>query len=203
MLKNDRTPINYLQDWPSHYYEIPSAEEKRTHLKAVLLKQPESAEDTFRMELLEKRFFTLSKDGSTDAFLHAFTMLGASAAAGVSFLQKKFRKKELFTYIDLLVLSEFEQRPDWEQNILVAEWEDFALGYLFSCFDSKSYRSTLFGMIPMKDHNVAKKLASEIKLITKEYPGIFGMEDVFRPLYQCFETVYFQKIENAKSHWNP
>lgn len=203
MLKNDHTPINYLQDWPSHYYEIPTVEEKKAYLKAVLLKQPDSAEDLFRMKLLEKRFFTLSKDGSADAFLHAFTMLGASAAAGVSFLQKKLRKKELLAYMDLLFLTGFEQRPDWEQNILVTEWKDFALGYLLSCFDSKSYRSTLFGMIPMKDHTVARKLASEIKLITKEYPGIFGMEEGFRPLYECFEIVYFQKIEDAKSHWNP
>lgn len=203
MLKKETAAqIDYLSDWPSHYYEIPSAEEKKKYLDMILEKEPDSAADIFRLEILKKRFFTLTEDGHIDAFLHAFTMIGASAAAGIPFFQKRQRKKELEQYMELLWLTGFGDRTETEQKILTMEWEDFVFRYLISCFDSKAYRSTIFGMIPAKDPAVARKLAKEIKSVIRDYPARLGMEREFDPLYRCFERVYCERVEDAGEYWD-
>ena len=96
ILKKDATPqINYLEDWPLHYYEIESIDERRSLLAKAIKEERNIPEDTYRMKLLEKRY---GKSGKNDAFMRAW-MINASGSAGISFLNKRHLQKELKQYM--------------------------------------------------------------------------------------------------------
>ena len=87
--ENNKRDINFLEDWPLHYYELPSGIERIKALNEAAVQGICTDLDEYRKIMCEKRFFAKNDKGTTDAFLNAWMMIKASAAAGVSFLQKK------------------------------------------------------------------------------------------------------------------
>lgn len=202
LLRKDAGPqIDYLEDWPIHYYEIESATEKQAQLAIAIEKQLDPQSDFYRKKLLEKRYFSLNKNGNADAFMHAWMMIKASAATGVSFFTKKKLERELLSYMDELCLYHYEPEAPEEKKILLDEWNDFARQFIASCVGSRTYCSTLFGFVPVKDAVVAKKLAEEIELVTGRYPAQLGHAEAFLPLREIFIHNYCQMIENGQSYW--
>ena len=161
LLKNQKEDTtDYTKDWPARYYDIPTGTLRREHLKRAKAEGFAVPADSYREMLCERRFFSEKKDGTVDGFFRAWTMIKASAAAGVSFFQKKRQKKELLTYMKDLCLSPDDLLPESADAVLIEEWQDFARGLISSCTGSKAYCSTLFGFVPIKNAKVAEKLAS-------------------------------------------
>lgn len=141
-------------------------------------------------------------DGKSDYFMRAWMMIRASGASGISIFNKKHLKKELKQYMQDLCLSDYTLRTPAEKELLSSEWEDFA-GTLFStCAESKAYCSTLFGLIPIKDASVARKLAEEIDFVTRIYPAALSCEDEFLPFRNIMVQCYCTRIENGSVYWN-
>lgn len=88
--KEDTT--DYTKDWPARYYDIPTGTLRREHLKRAKAEGFAVPADSYREMLCERRFFP-KKDGTVDGFFRAWTMIKASAAAGVSFSRKSVRKR--------------------------------------------------------------------------------------------------------------
>lgn len=194
---------DFLQDWPLHYYELPTAAERILALDEAARQGLSTDLDEYRRALCEKRFFSKNKEGTTDAFMNAWMMIKASAAAGVSFLQRKRLKRELEEYMDILCLTGFDSEN--EKSLLARrdEWTDFAKRFIHSCTDSKAYCSTLFGFVPIKDSVIAEKIASEILLVTEQYPSRLGYAAEFAPLREVMCTTYCQMIHNGESYLHP
>ena len=113
LLKNQKEDTtDYTKDWPARYYDIPTGTLRREHLKRAKAEGFAVPADSYREMLCERRFFSEKKDGTVDGFFRAWTMIKASAAAGVSFFQKKRQKKELLTYMKDLCLSPDDLLPD-------------------------------------------------------------------------------------------
>lgn len=200
ILKKENAPdIDYLADWPKHYYEIENISDRKKYLSLAIEKNLNMPNDIYRMKLLEKRYGT---DGKTDSFMKAFMMIKASGAAGISFFNKKHLEKELKQYMQLLCLSDYETENDTEKNILLAEWENFAKVFILSCTGCKTYCSTFFGIVPITDASVARKIAEEIKFVTKEYPSKFDLAKSFTPFYEVMVNTYCNLIENGTSYWH-
>lgn len=196
---NDR---DYLSDWPTHYYEIDDIKERETYLLTAIEKNLDSAHDTYRLKLLHKRFGKPEKGHHADSFLHAWMMIMAAHAAGVSIFGKKKSERELKRLLsDLCVLDYPADTPE-AKEVLTAEWQNFAAVLISSCAGSKAYCSTLFGMVPIKSETVAKKMAEEIDLVTRRYPALFGMESSILPFRQIVADVFCQKIEHGSTYWD-
>ena len=196
LLRNkDSEETDYLADWPRHYYEIPTGTMRRDYLGKASACGSASPGDSFRLKLCEHRFFSKNNSGTIDTFLYAWTMIKSSSAAGVSFLQKNRLKRELESYMEDFCLPLFETAGEEELVILMAEWQDFAGCLIRTCADSKAYCSTLFGFVPIKDSTIAEKIAAEIRLVTKDYPARFGLDDRFLPLYRVMCDTYHQMVE--------
>lgn len=132
--------------------------------------------------------------------MRAWTMIQASSAAGVSFLKKKRLTAELETYMRELCLLWDTPRSETEEKILMEEWRDFARTFIASCTGSKAYCSTLFGFVPIKDTVIAEKIAAEILLVTRDYPGKLGLADTFAPFRQVMCDTYCQMIEQGETY---
>ena len=141
LLKKEKpAQIDYLENWPEHYYEIENAKERKEILAQAISRGLDLPNDNYRMKLLEKRY---GKDGKNDAFMKAWMMIKASGAAGISFFNKRHLQKELKQYMKDLCLLEYAPENETEQAVLLTEWENFAKVLLASCTGSKTYCSTL------------------------------------------------------------
>lgn len=200
LLRKEATPkIDFLENWPAHYYEIKTAVSRKEFLEKAIAQHLDPEYDCYRMKLLNKRFFQKNKKKAADSFMHAWIMM--NAAASNSFIGKR-QLRELTGYLEDLCLHGYLPENEAEQQILTAEWTDFARSYLLSCIGDKSYCSTFFSIVPLKDNAVAHKLVEEIDLVTRIYPSKFGMEASFAPLRQIFISVYCQIIENGETYWD-
>ena len=176
LLKNQKEDTtDYTKDWPARYYDIPTGALRREHLKRAKAEGFAVPADSYREMLCERRFFP-KKDGTVDGFFRAWTMIKASAAAGVSFSEKASEKRTAHLHEGSLSLPD-DLLPESADAVLIEKWQDFARGLISSCTGSKAYCSTLFGLCRSKDAKVAEKLAAEILLVTRDYPALFDLAD--------------------------
>ena len=199
LLKKENTAqIDYLENWPEHYYEIENANERKEILSQAISQELDLPNDNYRMKLLEKRY---GKDKKSDAFMKAWMMIKASGAAGISFFNKRHLQKELKQYMKDLCLLDYTPENETERAILPNEWENFAKVLLASCTGCKTYCSTFFGIVPIKDASVARKIAEEIDFVTRTYPEKLEFADEFAPFREIMVNTYCNMIENGRSYW--
>ena len=208
MLLNNEN-VDYLSDWPTHYYEIEDINERERILQLAIEQKLDPIYDEKRLSVLKKRFGEHPSEKRADRFLHAWMMIQATGAGGVSFFQKKRKKKALCGYLAQLgirmdEMQSEEKNSDDEETfgcVLEEEWKNFAYTYLASCTGSRAYCSTLFGIVPIKDAAVAEKIAQDIDLVTRDYPAAFGLEESVSPFRNIMVDAFCQYIPNGASVW--
>lgn len=152
----------------------------------------------YQEQLKERRYKVTSSKNTIDTFMQAWTLILASNAAGVNWLNKKKLQKELDQYAQDLFLTDYETADKEQQDFIEAEWQDFAQSFIAGCTGNKAYCSTLFGLVPIKDQNVAVKIAEEIENVLLKYPALFQMQDTFLPLYKVFKTALYASFDHAE-----
>lgn len=165
----------------------------------IFKKNNTSESNTQNYTIFKKKRFP---DGKSDSFMRAWMMICASGASGISIFNKKHLTKELRQYMQDLCLTGYDLLPPEEKAQLSSEWEDFAITLFSTCVESKTYCSTLFGLIPVKDASVARKLAEEIDFVTRIYPAALSCEDDFLPFRSVMIQCYCSRIENGSAYWN-
>lgn len=198
--KKTTSKINYLEDWPTHYYDIPTPSLRKEYLEQAIASNLDPDHDLCRMELLKKRFGMKGKKDSGDSFMFAWIMIKSAALAQDNLLIKK-QKRELDKYLEDLCLRGFVSDSPAMNQVLEEEWADFARRYIISCAKSKNYCSTFFSIIPLKYDAIAQKLAEEIDLVTRIYPDKFEMAQDFLPLRRMFMDAYYQLVDDADLYW--
>jgi hypothetical protein len=145
-----------------------------------------------------------TKPGTSDAgtqkvdlFMNAWMMIKVSATSGVPIFGRRLKKKEMASYMHTLCISDFPCDDDEALAIREQEWASFARTLISVCTNSRGYCSTLFGMVPIKDETVLKKIAEEIVLVTKTYPSAFGLYDDMKPFSDAVIKTYCEVIENG------
>lgn len=58
-----------------------------------------------------------------------------------------------------------------------------------------------FGIVPIKDASVARKIAEEIDFVTRTYPQKLELADEFAPFREVMVNTYCNMIENGSSYW--
>lgn len=125
MLLNNEN-VDYLLEWPAHYYEIEDINERERILQLAIEQKLDPALDEKRLLILRKRFGDHPAEKRADHFLRAWMMIQAASAGGVSFFQKKDRKKN---FVDILCSSVSGQMRNkmWKRMLM---WKMFVDIYL-------------------------------------------------------------------------
>lgn len=200
-LRNSNLDVtDYLKEWPSHYYEIPTAMKRKEALEEAERQGISVPADVYRKKLCEKRFFTRNSEGTVDLFMYAWMMIKAASKIGSPLFGTKKIYKELESYLEDLCLTDYEAAWQEERSVIDEEWRDFAKCLINSCAESKNYSYTLFGFVRIADAVVAEKIAAEIFLVTRDYPAHFGLDTKFAPLREVMCDTYCQMIENAEDY---
>ena len=91
MLLNNEN-VDYLLEWPAHYYEIEDINERERILQLAIEQKLDPALDEKRLLILRKRFGDHPAEKRADHFLRAWMMV-------YPFFRKKDRKKN---FVDIL-----------------------------------------------------------------------------------------------------
>lgn len=101
MLLNNEN-VDYLSEWPAHYYEIEDINERERILQLAIEQKLDPALDEKRLLILRKRFGDHPAEKRADHFLRAWMMIQQPVRWCILF-QKKRQKKELCGYLMQLV----------------------------------------------------------------------------------------------------
>ncbi len=171
MKLNPEFKEEYLTRWPERYYDL-SPEERLCALSEVLKRNPDSAEDQRRLEIHRMRY----DDKGKDRFLNAWMMLKSTEAQPHGFFMKNKFIKDVTRELSRLGIA--QEEPD---ELLKAEWRDFADTMIKMYLNSPSYRSAVFGMGSVNDRNVSFRLATEVETVTKTVPALALAEESVLP----------------------
>lgn len=203
LFKNNNTDeTDYLKEWPSHYYEIPTAIKRKEALEEAGRQGILVPADAYRKKYCEKRFFTRNSEGTVDLFMYAWMMIKSVSGTGFPLFGMKRIRRELESYMENLCLSDYETASQEERTVLAEEWGDFARRLINSCAESKNYNTAFLwpGFKKLKDSVLAEKIAAEIFLVTRDYPKHFDLDAKFVPLKEVMCHIYCQMIENAEGY---
>ena len=197
MLLKKEINLNYLENWPEHYYEIKDINERENILKSYIEKNPDSVDDQNRLQLLQKRFVCLKDHKRADLFMCGWINSKTLTTENIHFFNKKRIEKEFRQCLEDLCILNYERSP-----ILHEEWKSFAQEFILSCIDSHSYKQVAVGIGHVSDKNVAMRIAGDIDHITKKLPASFLLEDECKELHDIMVETYQQMLENGEQYWN-
>ena len=197
MLLKKEINLNYLENWPEHYYEIKDINERENILKSYIEKNPDSLDDQNRLQLLQKRFVCLKDHKRADLFMRGWINSKTLTTENIHFFNKKRIEKEFRQCLEDLCILNYERSP-----ILHEEWKSFAQEFILSCIDFHSYKQVAVGIGHVSDKNVAMRIAGDIDHITKKLPAYFLLEDECKELHDIMVETYQQMLENGEQYWN-
>ena len=197
MLLKKEINLNYLENWPEHYYEIKDINERENILKSYIEKNPDSLDDQNRLQLLQKRFVCLKDHKRADLFMRGWINSKTLTTENIHFFNKKRIEKEFRQCLEDLCILNYERSP-----ILHEEWKSFSQEFILSCIDSHSYKQVAVGIGHVSDKNVAMRIAGDIDHITKKLPAYFLLEDECKELHDIMVETYQQMLENGEQYWN-
>lgn len=197
MLLKKEINLNYLENWPEHYYEIKDINERENILKSYIEKNPDSLDDQTRLQLLQKRFICLKDHKRADLFMRGWINSKTLSTENIHFFNKKRIEKEFRKCLEDLCILNYERSP-----ILHEEWKSFSQEFILSCIDSHSYKQVAVGIGHVSDKNVAMRIAGDIDHITKKLPASFLLEEECKELHDIMVETYQQMLENGEQYWN-
>ena len=193
-LLNSKTAAEekYLENWPQHYYEIKQADQKEACLKYILEKNPDSADDKRRLELLYRRYGKYP-DEKRDKFFHAWSLIKATGRETVNVFNRKIVEKEFFGYMNELFLAPFDR-----DAIVEEEWHAFAKQFLELSGNSPAFKTSgLLGFRKLSAEDTAFRLANDIEFITRKIPRRFQCEKEFEDFAKIMEDTFVEMTENG------
>lgn len=194
--EHEEAEIDCREDWPRHYYEITDIDQRENILKEMLETLPAMQEENLRrLEILQKRYPQEPRiqGKRRDNFIAAWMLLMITGRTGVNFLNRKRTEREIRSCLRDFGLLDFPQ-----DDLLRAEWRDFAALWIRTCAQDKAYSSTAFGMLRLKDSTLAEKILSEINEVTLRIPQKFGLEQKVLPLREIMLAAFSRMIPNAQ-----
>ncbi len=186
----------YLKEWPKHYYEIEDINMREACLKKYLKEHSDSLMDIRRLEIFEKRFGKKVKKERGDGFIKSFMMILVAYQNNLHSFDVTRRRKELVSELTSLCILDFLR-----DELLYEEWRNFADVYMDTT-TTHSYRSTLFGVVTLKDEAVAARIAREIDSVTRLAPKEFHLESECEKLREIMIASFVSKVKNGEAHWN-
>ena len=175
-----------MNDLVKRYYALPTARERSLFLAERAAAAELGAEERETIELLSRlltaRFGARPERRQTvsDRFLTAFMDLRVTYARDSGFLSRGKQKKEVLRAFAALLLPDFLIEPISENPrfpaLLSAEWRDFADTLFRSCLRDPAYRSRVFGLVPVPEEMIVRRLREELHQIMTELPARFSLQ---------------------------
>ncbi len=121
----------------------------------------------------------------------AWLMIQVTGQTSINFLNRKKLSKEMAQNLHVFGLSE----NGCENEDKLRAFSEY---FISSCMDSRAYKTTLFGTVPMSEAGAASRLAEDINEVTRIIPKKLGLENVSAPLRDALYSAFSAKVPNGK-----
>lgn len=195
MLRKEEKNIDYLENWPLHYYEISDINQRQALLQNHI-SQEKNDEDMMRLQILKFRYGDDIKEKRADRFMRGWINAKTLTTENIHFFNKKRIENELNSCLRDLAIIDFDRN-----TVLHQEWENFAKNFILSCISSHSYKQIAIGIGNVSDKNVAMRIAGDIDSITRKLPSSFGLEKECEELYQIMVQTFQIMLDQGEQYW--
>ncbi len=114
--------------------------------------------------------------------MNAWLMIQVIGETSVNFFNSKKLSKEMGQHLETLTYGD--------------DPYEFAEYFIDTCLNSRQYKTTLFGALPMSDDGVALRIAQDINKVTKTIPRRFGYVEECRSLCEAFVKAFRAKFDD-------
>lgn len=180
-----------IKNWPEKYYEIDNKKIKFEALNIKLKNDPENKEYLRMLEIFNLRYTT--KGMVEDNFYFAWNMLKACSKISINFLNRQKTQNDVLKYLQLLGILNFKQ-----DKILEREWYYFAKSLFKVCSNSKSYKTSLLGLIQISDRNVAYRVGNDIGVVAYKVPKLFCLNKECEKFRKIIEKCFIENVEDGE-----
>ncbi len=117
--------------------------------------------------------------------MNAWLMIQVIGQTSINILNSRKLAKEMSLHLETLIYGE-------------EDLNEFADYFIDSCLSSRSYKTTLFGALPMSDNGAAVRIAQDINEVTKVIPQRFGYGEERKILNEAMWKGFAAKFDNVE-----
>ena len=218
LFKEEEEARDPFLHWPAAFYEEKNPEKRESLLLRRM--QQEEAErqiEEDRLSVLYERYPVLKerreKEGSSrkqglfsreaplvDLYMYSWMNILIRGRNGIHFWNRKSARKEVEKLLRNFHFS-LEEEGERCAPLRRRELEGFASFWIETCATDKSYGSTVFGLVRMKDSALSLKMAEEIGENLLFIPEKLGLDALAKPLRELFVEVYTGKVKEGEQCW--
>lgn len=160
------------------YYREKDPMERLKLLEQSIAAGEEPEENRIRRELWEIRYSDKAETGDTraDGYLGLWMTMEFNRNSASRFFGTRSAKKEIGKYLKKLKFQEFQEKGGLYEELLYRECCHLVLVYMDLCQTDKSYNTTIFGLIHIKEDSAKAKVQRDIRETAVELPANLGME---------------------------
>lgn len=188
----------------NNYFQIGDCNQRERFLRQARKENPHSLEYEIRLYLLQRRYGSAEKFGKNprpDGFMRAWLDLKSSDCSSFSFFGRKRKINACVRSMESLCIPAFSVSPyDADKQsetfrlyrtLLAEEWRDFASLLIKTCLKDRNYGSVVFGMMPVKEDALLRKIRNEIDYVTRSLPASILREADCKPFRDVVLNVFF------------
>ncbi len=117
--------------------------------------------------------------------MNAWLMIQVIGQTSINILNSRKLAKEMSLHLETLIYGE-------------EDLNEFADYFIDSCLSSRSYKTTLFGALPMSDNGAAVRIAQDINEVTRVIPQRFGYGEESKILNETMWKAFAAKFDNVE-----
>ena len=117
--------------------------------------------------------------------MNAWLMIQVIGQTSINILNSRKLAKEMSLHLETLIYGE-------------EDLNEFADYFIDSCLSSRSYKTTLFGALPMSDNGAAVRIAQDINEVTRVIPQRFGYGEESKILNEAMWKAFAAKFDNVE-----
>jgi hypothetical protein len=179
----------------ARYYQEMEPIKRKKLLKLIAEEEGSQEEKAIRQELFDVRYAGRSqanRDMPADGFLGLWMMMeyNCSAGPGLFGMNIKKARKEVGRGLEKLKIREYYEKGGLYRELLDRELQHMVRTYMNLCKTDRTYNSTLFGLMKMKEEQSAGKLKNDVNAIITRFPRDLQMEEELKPVIDAAKTVY-------------
>ena len=155
-------------------------------------------QDKIRKELWDIRYSDKSETGDTraDGYLGLWMTMEFNRNSASRFFGTRSAKKEIGKYLKKLKFQELQEKGGLYEELLYRECCHLVLVYMDLCQTDKSYNTTIFGLIHIKEDSAKAKVQRDIRETAVELPANLGMEAELGIITRAAREIYRQYYPN-------
>lgn len=180
------------------YYREKDPMERLKLLEQSIAAGEEPEENRIRKELWEIRYSDKAEAGDTraDGYLGLWMTMEFNRNSASRFFGTRSAKKEIGKYLKKLKFQELQERGGLYEELLYRECCHLVLVYMDLCQTDKSYNTTIFGLIHIKEDSAKAKVQRDIRETAVELPANLGMEAELGIITRAAREIYRQYYPN-------